>query len=66
MKFKLEINCDNAAFDDNRELAVVDMLHTAAATIRSHTVGQRDQPLYDTNGNRVGWFVFDEENSPYT
>jgi hypothetical protein len=56
MTFKLEINTDNAAFDGAPLLEVARMLRDLA----SHLEDAGDTinlPLYDVNGNRVGFAV---------
>lgn len=57
MNFKLEVNCDNAAFDDesggNNEVS--NLLHQAAMKVG---MGQRAGGLRDSNGNTVGRFEF--------
>lgn len=58
MKFTIEIDCDNAAFEDGN-------LHQEVARILSQVQKQllddRDCiALYDINGNRVGVARFEE------
>jgi hypothetical protein len=57
MKFVLEIECDNAAFDDDPKRELARILHEQAAKL-GHWAGDgstkwRDH-LYDVNGNKVG------------
>lgn len=57
MKFVLEINCDNAAFEGEPLREVSRILRNEAAKI-AHWVGdgsrQWDSTLMDENGNKVG------------
>ena len=51
MKFRLEMTCDNAAFDGNeRDLEVARILRVAAHEIES----SGEATLRDYNGNTVG------------
>lgn len=54
MKFKLEIDCDNAAFEDpGTEVARI--LHDLADRVGQHMPVRGDSfVLYDINGNKVG------------
>lgn len=52
MTFKLEINCDNAAFEDSPQIEVGRILAELAPEVES--AGN----LYDINGNRVGQYAF--------
>lgn len=59
MKFKLEIDLDNAAFDDPMEL--VRVLRKLADTYALWDGAQGKQqiaPIFDVNGNRVGEWSF--------
>ncbi len=51
MKFKLEIDCDNSAFDDDRNAEVRRILQAVGNNMPQ---AQISAPLYDANGNRVG------------
>lgn len=55
MKFKLNIDCDNAAFQDDASHEVARILRELADRVEI-SGGQplSDFNLYDTNGNRVG------------
>jgi hypothetical protein len=57
MKFRIEFDCDNAAFDDARDIEIADILVKVAGSIT------RDMPrsgtsysVLDSNGNRVGYY----------
>jgi len=60
MKFKLEIDCDNAAFDSwpNAEAEVARILRNAATEIETR---QGQGKCRDYNGNTVGSYFFREE-----
>ena len=56
MKFKLEINMDNAAFNNIPEMVLTDMLEKVGQRIeRGAVIGA----IRDFNGNPVGWFEID-------
>lgn len=57
MKFKLEIQCDNAAFEDAPELETARLLREAAHRIQR---GEKRVRLRDVNGNHVGEGGFEE------
>ena len=52
MKFTIEIECDNAAFEDSPEAEVVRILQELVYQIRFE--GDLAHALLDINGNRVG------------
>lgn len=52
MKFKLEFNCDNAAFDD-LEAEIARLLQVAAEKVQD---GNKQGILLDLNGHLVGKF----------
>jgi hypothetical protein len=52
MKFKLEFNCDNAAFED-LEVEIARLLQVAAQKVEE---GNKQGILLDSNGNLVGKF----------
>lgn len=56
MKFVLEINCDNAAFDE-RSLEVAHILTRITERVISRKEGGK---IYDSNGNHVGEWGFKE------
>ncbi len=56
--FKLTIDTDNAAFEDDREIEIARILTHVAHRIKS---GVRAEAVRDVNGNRVGSFDLTEE-----
>ena len=58
MKFKLEIECDNAAFGEIPRIEVGHILDRAKAKVWD---GETEMKLLDTNGNVVGQAQFVEE-----
>ena len=56
MAFTLTIATDNAAFEDDEGAEVARILREAADAVE----GDADQvgPLFDVNGNRVGFYTF--------
>jgi len=55
MKFTLEIDCDNAAFEDNgRETEVSSILYRLSQRLQLSAGGHAPYFLYDSNGNTVG------------
>lgn len=57
MKFKVEINCDNAAFDDNPADEIGRLLHDLAVKAKRGHIsisGYMSLPISDVNGNIVG------------
>jgi hypothetical protein len=54
MSFKLTIETENAAFDDEPEAEVARILRAVAE--RLEIAGLTDGACYDVNGNRVGDF----------
>jgi hypothetical protein len=63
MKFTLEINCDNAAFEGSgRNFEVVRILHKLGKDFaRSDSDAMESGNLRDVNGNTVGRFGFTED-----
>lgn len=60
MKFKLEINCDNAAFgktDEDRGVEVARLLSRASEQVSCGCIMWQ---IHDANGNNVGGFDFVE------
>jgi len=57
MKFKLEIDLNNAAFADGMESELARILIKAA-----HELKPNGASLRDINGNRVGRFFFTDDN----
>ena len=60
MRFKLEISCDNAAFDEEPSIELARILHLAANQLEE---GTTDDNLRDSNGNTVGHFELIEINN---
>lgn len=61
--FELHLDTDNAAFGETaakRSAEVARILRVAADKIEDERIAA---PLYDSNGNRVGQFVWDIEES---
>ena len=57
IKFKLNMNCDNAAFDENANAEIARILREIAADLEADTSGRLyEQHFRDSNGNRVGSF----------
>lgn len=54
MKLTIEINTDNAAFEDNYELGRI-VEEIGAALYASDISTMRNKKLYDINGNHVGF-----------
>lgn len=60
MKFKLEIDCDNAAFGDNMAMTFWElgrMLYALSKRIAE--TGEEEGKLRDKNGNTVGKYWFE-------
>ena len=56
MKYQIEIETDNAAFDDYPRREVTRILRELAAkTERGIYYDGRDVPLYDPEGNKIGF-----------
>ncbi len=51
MKFTLEMECDNEAFEANHAMEISRILQSAIKRIKS---GSDSGPLFDYDGNRVG------------
>lgn len=59
-KLKIEINLDNAAFDDEfQDIAVANVLIKIADRI--HNYGRYDSFIRDINGNTIGKLILEEE-----
>lgn len=55
MKFVVEINCDNSAFDKRLLQETTSIIETVANTLDTEFFyGQNDMKLWDSNGNVVG------------
>lgn len=65
MKMRLELDIDNAAFEDDPRIAIGDLLLTARDKIQHrdmHPIQHGDTfKLRDINGNTVGTVKFEEE-----
>lgn len=64
MRFTVTITCDNAAFDEDRNGAVADILADLAEKVRrgevDNDIGRtRYRTLHDVNGNPVGHATYD-------
>lgn len=55
MDFTLKLNCDNAAFDEQPEETVADLLRQVAGRV---AWGEPAGKIRDINGNTVGEFEF--------
>lgn len=60
MKFTLEIDCDNAAFDPSPGEEINRILSRLAECGEPFAAGDQ-APLFDTNGNRVGHWKLAED-----
>jgi hypothetical protein len=61
--FRLQISCDNAAFEDNAAQAIADCLRTVAARIEAGEDCSFYRNIADPNGNVVGSFALKPVNS---
>lgn len=59
MKFTLEINCDNAAFEALEMETQAVLVDVGRRVYR----GEKSGYIYDFNGNKVGSFQFSEDDS---
>ena len=55
MKVLIEINCDNSAFGDYPSLEVSDILNTLSQKVKYDLLPDKDIPVMDSNGNKVGF-----------
>lgn len=60
MKFTLKIDCDNAAFEDNPAREVANILRELGSKLDEGLDTPDDQPLLDSNGNKVGACAFSQ------
>ncbi len=60
MKFRCDIDMSNAAFDENREFELCRILTMIVRQVRE---GQTAMGLKDSNGNRVGQWVFEGDDN---
>lgn len=61
MKFRLNLNCDNAACDDAPEQEIARILRDAADRIENGDLPRSYTNVRDTNGNTVGAYRMREE-----
>ena len=54
MRFVVEINCDNAAFEDDHACEVANMLRKVVRAVEKD--GSQGGKLADSNGNTCGYF----------
>ncbi len=59
--FKLTLNTDNAAFSDDVEAEVSRILIEVARRVHDGIM-LRPEPVFDINGNAVGYFELSVEN----
>lgn len=64
MKFALEFDCDNAAFDEDPAEEIVKTLWRVAEQVRRRGLRRPGErvTIYDTNGNRIGDWSVEEED----
>lgn len=64
MKFKIEIDCSNAAFDYCPGVELARIMKIISAQVYGLNSGHNESsPIYDINGNRVGaWQTVFERN----
>ena len=62
--FTMQIDCDNAAFGENWPNLIAEVARVLRDTaMRLEAVGSPvNYTVRDINGNRVGWFRFDEHD----
>lgn len=62
--FRLHVKTENAAFDENPELELADILARTAADLRAgrHAEQGIDHPLRDSNGNKIGSYRWVRED----
>lgn len=58
MRFVVEINCDNAAFEDDPACEVANMLRKVARAVEKD--GSQGGKLADSNGNTCGHFKYED------
>lgn len=58
MKFKLEIKCDNAAFEGSQITTNEEVARILRQVVDQLRIGYTYSGLYDINGNHVGEFKF--------
>ena len=66
MAFKLTIDTDNAAFEEDRELEVARILrHVADQLLLGEPMAPNYETLHDINGNDVGRVAFKDNEQAY-
>lgn len=58
-KMQIEINADNAAFDDEPSYEIARILRDLAKRIETNGCHDATFSLYDVNGNKCGWADFE-------
>ena len=61
MKFKLNIDCENAAFDSNDGTEIARILRVVAETVDKYGLPAMYQNIYDANGNKTGSYALKDE-----
>ena len=56
MKLTIEINTDNAAFEDLEHMSVVRLMDVVAHTLPHPVEKYEGDKIFDSNGNHVGWW----------
>jgi hypothetical protein len=56
MKFTIQIDCDNAAFEDDIGTELSRILRGVAANVESSDIRPSKVPVRDANGNTCGWY----------
>lgn len=57
MNFRLEIDCNNAAFGDSNEEVLIAVGHILRALSDTLDNSEREGHLWDTNGNIIGGYL---------
>jgi hypothetical protein len=52
--FRVEVNTENAAFDDHPEMELARILRDLADRVQLNGL-QGSYPIFDVNGNRIGY-----------
>lgn len=60
MRFVLQFNCDNAAFEDDLNAAIAKVLRHCANLVEDHNCGM-SRYIKDRNGNGIGFFRVEED-----
>lgn len=61
-QFTIQIETDNAAFEDDNLCPEIGRILNHVAKKLSYYDEPDDMKLYDVNGNRVGWVKWEEED----